>query len=199
VAGVRVSSNGNDVSFNNIASNGIGLDILGSSNKFKSGTIGPNGGGGVHIGAGKTGNTVSGATIQDNSMYGVWVEGNSNTIQDNKLFRNTLGISVSGASNKILKNAIETSGGDGIYVTGGSNTIQDNKVSKNGGDGIDIAGGAGNSLKGNASNSSGENAGFEFRRSVAVTNGGSNKADGSSIPSSSKCSAFFTGASSTCE
>ena len=75
-AGVRVSSNGNAVSFNNIAGTGIGLDVLGNNNTFKSGTIGPNAGG-VHIGAGKTGNTVSGATIQDNSLYGVWIEGSA--------------------------------------------------------------------------------------------------------------------------
>lgn len=199
VAGVRVSSNSNDVSFNNISSSGIGLDILGSSNKFKSGTIGPNTGGGVHIGAGKTGNSVSGATIQDNAGYGVWVEGNSNTISSNKLYRNALGIKITGASNQIKSNQVETSTGDGIYVAGNSNVIQDNKVSKNGGNGITVAAGTGNNLKSNSSNNSGENAGFEFARSVAIVNGGSNKADGKSIPSSAKCSAFFAGATASCE
>jgi parallel beta-helix repeat protein len=199
VAGVRVSSNGNDVSFNNITSSGIGLDILGSSNKFKSGTIGPNSAGGIHIGASKTGNNVSGATIQQNGLYGVWVEGSSNSIQSNKLYKNALGIKVTGASNQIKSNQVETSTGDGIYVAGNSNVIQDNKVSKNGGNGINVAAGTGNNLKSNASNNSGENAGFEFTRSVTVTNGGSNKADGSSIPTTSKCTTFFTGATANCE
>ncbi len=192
VAGVRVSSNGNSVSFNNIAGTGIGLDVLGSNNTFKSGTIGPNAGG-VHIGAGKTGNTVSGATIQDNSLYGVLVDGSSNTIQSNKLYRNAVAnILVAGASNKILSNGVESSLGDGIHVTGASNMIQDNKVSKNAGDGIEIFAGANNTLKSDASAASGENGGAEFKRSVVVINGGSNKADGTSIPAPTKCSTFFT-------
>ena len=192
VAGVRVSSNGNKVSFNNIAGTGIGLDVLGSSNTFKSGTIGPNAGG-VHIGVGKTGNSVSGATIQDNSLYGVWIEGSSNTLDGNKLYRNAVAnVWVTGASNKITSNGVESSSGDGIFVNGGSNLIQDNKVSKNTGDGIEIYGGASNTLKSDASNSSGENGGAEFKRSVVVVNGTGNKADGTGIPSAAKCSTFFT-------
>ena len=151
---MRVSSNGNKVSFNNIAGTGIGLDVLGNNNTFKSGTIGPNAGG-VHIGPGKTGNSLSGATIQDNSLYGVWIEGSSNTLQSTKLYRNAVAnILVSGASNKILGNGVESATGDGIYVTGGSNLIQDNKVSKNTGDGIEIFAGANNTLKSDASNNS---------------------------------------------
>ena len=82
------------------AGTGIGLDVLGSNNTFKSGTIGPNAGG-VHIGAGKTGNSLSGATIQDNGLYGVWIEGSSNTLDGNKLYRNAVAnVLVTGASNK---------------------------------------------------------------------------------------------------
>ncbi len=59
----------------------IGIDVLSNSNTLKSGTIGPNSGAGVHIGSGKTGNNVSGMTIQNNGNNGVLVEGNSNTIK----------------------------------------------------------------------------------------------------------------------
>ncbi len=202
-AGVRIDSNGNTVSFNNVASGGIGVEVLGSSNTLKSGTLGPNTGAGVHFGPASSYNTVSGATIQANGGGGVRVEGSFNTVSSNKILSNSAnGILVAGTKHTVKSNQVDSNTGDGINVPGTSNTFQDNKVSKNTGDGFDIIG-ASNNLKSNASNngSSGgstENGGAEFRRAVAVVNGGSNKADGTGIPSAAKCSTFFTSAT-TCE
>jgi parallel beta-helix repeat protein len=195
VAGVRISSNGNAVSWNAIAGNPIGLDVLGSTNVLKGSTIGPNSGSGVHFGPAATGNSLSGATIQDNAGNGIWIEGSSNTISSNKLYRNLNGIQVSGSSNTISSNTSESNtgagaDGDGIKVSGKNNQFKDNKESKNRGDGFEVAliTSTGNKLTSNASNNgssggSSENVGFEYRFVAAIVNGGSNKKDGASFAS----------------
>jgi uncharacterized repeat protein (TIGR01451 family) len=198
VAGVRISSNSNAVSWNAIAGNAIGLDVLGKSNTLKGSAIGPNAGAGVHFGPAASGNTLSGTTIRDNAGNGVWLEGSSNKVQSSKVLRNVPnGFLVSGAGNSILSNTIDANSGDGVYVTGTNNLFKGNKVSKNNDDGFDISG-SGNRLASNASNNGGsggssENGGYEYRLTVGAVNLGGNKADGIRIPKTSapqKCPTF---------
>jgi hypothetical protein len=195
VAGLRTKSgaNSNIISFNNVASSGIGIDLLSNSNALKSGTIGPNSGAGVHIGSGNTGNNVSGMTIQNNGNNGVFVEGNSNTIASNKLNTNSPnGIRVTGSTNTISANQSDTNGAAGFSIAGTGNVVKDNKANKNSQVGFDLFG-TGQKLTGSASST---NTLYDFRISAlsAVSSPSGNKADGSSIPSASKCTGFFTNA-----
>ena len=194
-AGVRILTNGNSVSFNNVASGGIGIDVQGNSNTLKSGTIGPNSGAGVKIGAGKTGNNVSGMTIQNNGDNGVLVEGNSNTIDSNKLSKNAPnGVKVTGGTNTISSNGSDENSGDGYNIAGSGTTLKNNKGQKNTGDGIDLSG-TGQKPTGNAPQT---NSGVAWRitgqPTTVVTGASSNKANGSSIPAATKCPGYFTNA-----
>lgn len=194
-AGVRIKAgaNGNSISFNNVASGGIGIDVLSNSNILKSGTIGPNAGAGVHIGPGNTGNSASGMTIQKNNNNGVLVEGNSNTISSNKLNTNSPnGIKVTGNTNTIQSNQSDSNTVGGHSIAGTSNIVKDNKANNNTQVGFDLSG-TGQKLTGSASNHSAAGV-FDYRISAttAVSAPSSNKADGSSIPSASKCTGFFT-------
>jgi hypothetical protein len=193
VAGVRINTNSNKISFNNVATSGagaIGIDILGNSNKLTSGTIGPNSGAGIHIGPGKTGNSVSGATIKDNTGNGVFVEGNSNTIKSNKLYTNApAGIRVTGNTNTIQSNQSDQNTGDGYNIAGTGNIVKDNKANKNTQDGFDLSG-SGQKVTGSASNQTTND--YRISAPSAVSSPSSNKSDGTSIPSTSKCTGFFT-------
>ena len=195
VAGLRTKSgaNSNNISFNNVASGGIGIDLLSNSNTLKSGTIGPNTGSGVHIGAGNTGNSVSGMTIQKNGSNGVLVDGNSNTISSNKLNSNAPnGIKVTGNTNTIQSNQSDSNTADGYNIAGTGNVVKDNKANKNGQDGFDLSG-TGQKLTGSASS---DNVSADYRISAvaAVSSPSGNKADGTAVPSAGKCTGFFTNA-----
>ena len=139
--GIRINSDKNSVSWNDVSGNGPpgGILVVGNSNILKGGTTGPNTGDGIKV----TGdsNTVSGASADGNS-------------------------------------------GNGIVVSGNSNQIKSNKASLNTGDGFQNAGGTSNKYSGNSSNTGGkENVGAEYRFVTAGVNGGSNRADGTNVPS----------------
>ena len=190
--GVKIMSDGNSVSFNNVASGGTGIEVCGNNNTLKSGTIGPNtGGAGVHIASGKTGNNVSGMTIQKNTGNGVLVEGNTNTINSNKLNSNSPnGIKVTGNTNPISSNQSDENTGDGYNIAGSSNIVKDNKANKNTQDGFDLSG-SGQKLTGAASST---NTVWDYNLSAAsaVSAPSGDKADGNSVPSVSKCNGLFT-------
>jgi hypothetical protein len=197
VAGLRTESgaNSNNISFNNVASTGIGIDLLSNSNTLKSGTIGPNSGAGVHIGSGNTGNNVSGRTIQQNNNNGVFVEGNSNTITSNKLNTNSpAGVKVTGGSNTISSNQSDQNNGKGYDIGGSGTTFTGNSGQKNTSDAI-VLSGTGQKVTSNAPQNTVSGL-FAWRivgtPATVVSSAGSNKANGSNIPTASKCANYFT-------
>jgi hypothetical protein len=193
--GVKILSNGNKVSFNNVASSGVGIGVFGNANELKSGTIGPNTGAGIHITSGKTGNTVTGMTIQNNGNNGVLVDGGSNSIKSNKLKANSPnGVKTTGAGNTVESNESSENNGDGYNIGGSSTTFKNNKGKKNTGDGVELSG-SGQKPTGDAPES---NTGVAWRivgtPATVVSSPSSNKANGSSIPSATKCPGYFTNA-----
>jgi hypothetical protein len=94
--------------------------------------------------------------IQDNSLYGIQVNGSSNELNGNdvgdKGHPNGAGIVVSGNSNNLHDNDVYGNTGDGVNVTGNTNTIKQNDIGEkdkgNGGDGIHVNG-YGNTIDGN--------------------------------------------------
>jgi len=203
--GIEVDGDSNRVSFNSVSGNGAGVDVEGSGNNVRGGTIEQNSGDGIAFGAAATGNVLQGATIQNNAGNGIAVAGDGNTIRDNaRVDQNGKnGILVSGSGNLIKGNTAGSSAGkgnqqDGFHVTGPGNTFDSNRSSANLGDGFDIAGGTAaqpNILKGNQSNqnnsgSTKENVGPEYRLLGTIKSLGGNKADNVSIPKSTKCRSF---------
>ncbi len=157
--GVHIKSSSNGVSFNSVSGSPVGVQIDGNSNDVRSGTISGNSTGVVIAGGS---NSLSGATIGPNTKDGVVVNGPNNTVKGNSASGN---------------------GWDGFRVTGTGTMLDSNKAYKNTGCGFAVAASAtGTKLKSNASNtgnsgSSNENAGYEYKFGVAVTNQGSNKKD----------------------
>jgi hypothetical protein len=132
VWGIRINSNGNNVSWNDVSGNGPpgGVLVVGSSNILKGGTTGPNTGDGIRI----TGNSnnLSGATADSNTGNGINVSGNTNTIKGNKASLNSGDgfANPSGTSNNYSGNSSDTGGKDNggaeyrfgtAGVNGGSN------------------------------------------------------------------------------
>jgi hypothetical protein len=77
---------------------------------------------------------------------GIKVAGNTNNIHDCDIYSNTShGVDIVGNTNIVKNNDIgeknKGNGGDGIHVVGIENLMEANDVFSNGGDGIDIAGG----------------------------------------------------------
>lgn len=201
--GVLILGSSNEVSWNAIAGNAIGLQVEGDSNDLRGGTIEDNAGHGVWFTSTAANNSLQGATIQTNGGNGILVDGTLNTIKSNSRvnLNGQNGIAVSGAENTVQSNTTEQNTLGGFIVTGAGNLLQDNKSNKNSGIGFDIGGGSSakpNRLKSNASNngsagSSSENGGAEFRLIDWVKNETGNKADNIAIPKTTsplKCAQF---------
>jgi parallel beta helix pectate lyase-like protein len=204
--GILVTGNSNSVSWNEITSCTVaGIRVEGNLNDLRGGTVDLNPGDGVQLGTTAAGNTFQGATVQQNGGNGIVVDGSGNSVLSNsRVDNNTLnGIAVTGNGNIIKGNSTGSGAGkgngeDGINVTGRGNTLDSNKSSANGGDGLDVSGGTAaepNALRGNQSNldkpgGKRENVGAEFRLLGTIKGLGGNKADGKSVPSSSKCRGF---------
>ena len=201
--GVLILGSGNEVSWNAIVENAVGMQVEGDSNDLRGGTIEENAGHGVWFTSTAANNSLQGATIQMNGGNGILVDGTLNTIKSNgRLNQNGLnGLAVTGVENTVQSNAAEQNALGGFIVTAAGNLLQDNKSSKNAGIGFDIGGGTSakpNRLKSNASNngsagSSSENGGAELRLIDWVKSEGGNKADNIAIPKTTsplKCSQF---------
>ena len=126
--GIRINSNGNNVSWNDVSGNGGpgGILVAGNSNTLKGGTVGPNNGDGIKITG--SSNTVSGATVDSNTGNGVFVSGGSNQIKSNKANLNGADgfQNFGGASNKYSGNSSNTGGKENAgaeyrFVTAGVN------------------------------------------------------------------------------
>ncbi len=202
--GVLVLGNLNSISWNEIAGNAVGIQVEGTGNDLRGGTVQKNTGDGVWFTSTATGNILQGATVQLNGGNGVLVDGTSNTIKSNgRLNQNALsGLAAPGQDNTVQSNAADQNTGSGFTITGPGNYLRDNKASKNTVFGFDVSGGTmakPNRLRGNASNNgssggSSENLSFEFQLFGYVKNeSGGNKADGIGIPKTVaplKCSQF---------
>ena len=130
-----------------------------------------------------------------NNTDGVFVEGYSNTIKSNKLPKNYSNVvKVTGNTNTIEANGADENYGDAYDIAGTGNTVKDNKANKNVGVGFDLSG-TGQKLTKSAPESNG---GVAWRitgtPSAVVTGAVDNKANGSGIPSASKCPSFFSNA-----
>jgi parallel beta-helix repeat protein len=114
--------------------NGVGVSIVGSGNELRS----ANG-------------------INFNTSGGVQVNGNNNSINNNRIESNTgTGLSAAGGGLDINKNIVTGNSGHGIVVVGcAANKIQENDVFSNGGAGI-IASGNGSLIKKNEVGDSGK-------------------------------------------
>jgi len=128
----------------------------------------------------------------------VLVDGSSNTITSNKLSKNSPnGVRVNaGSNNTISSNGSDENSGDGYNIAGSGTVLKDNKGQKNTGDGIELAG-TGQKPTGNAPTT---NTGAAWRINgtpatvVASGSASGNKANGNSIPTTTKCDKYFTNA-----
>ena len=218
---IKSGSNGNNISFNNVSSNGVGIEVCGNNNTLKSGTIGPvkpdvSTGAGVHIASGPpgnpvSGNTVSGMTITGNKGNGALIDGSGNTFTSNKLKSNSPnGVKVTGAGNTVSSNqSDENKGaapdGDGYKIGGSGTVLKENKGQKNDGDGIELSGTGQKPTKNQPTGTSGSatkpawhitGKAFDIVLQPGTTVAVDNKANGTSIPSATKCANFFTSSAS---
>src|SRR5262249_13994444 len=124
--GIRIDSDGNTVSWNDVSGNGGpgGILVKGNSNTLKGGTTGPNNNDGIKI----TGNnnSVSGATVNGNTGNGILVTGTGNQIKSNKAslngadgFRNEAGNNTY-SGNSSNTGGKENTGAEYSYVTAGT-------------------------------------------------------------------------------
>ncbi len=131
---------------------------------------------------------------------GVRATGNSNTLKGGDTGPNNGdGIQLAGNSNNLSGATADSNTANGIVASGNSNTIKGNRASLNTLDGYKNAAGTSNNYSGNSSNTGGkENGGAEYRFITAGVNGGSNRADGTNVPSAGKCPTF-PAAGTVCE
>lgn len=108
---------------------------------------------GISAGAGTPSNSLIQYNIcNNNALDGIFINGNSNSIQNNLSMYNgdfsEHGIDVNGNSNIMDSNRCIGNASDGINVYGDTNTIKNNWCERNGVDGIDIDGdnGVGNNV-----------------------------------------------------
>lgn len=87
-AGIEVSGNLNDVSWNSVRDSGEGVVVTGDLNKLRGGTVENNAGAGVELSATANSNSLSGATIRNNGGDGVLVDGTGNKLKSNKASNN---------------------------------------------------------------------------------------------------------------
>lgn len=190
--GIRVIGDSNDLLENTVVrNNDRGIEVMSSGNLLKKNAAAPLAG----VGDG-------------NGAEGIYVQGDGNVLEENKVFKNTGdGITVVGSVNLLKKNVAGSkegkgNGGNGIQVTGSANDLQDNVADANALDGFTISGGLSsadaNTLQKNKSNKPGtaasENLGAEYRLLDFVKNNrGANAADGITVPKTTaptKCVTF---------
>ncbi len=147
-------------------------------------------------------NSVSFNAVSGNKIEGVRIEGDSNTIKSGTISGNGIGVHLTSTANgnNVSGGTVQGNTGDGIFVEGSGNTLDSEKVYSNGGHGVHTTSTASSTTLKSVSSGNPENTGAEFLLGVAATNGGGNKADGTSIPktnSPTKCPTFP--AAGTCE
>ncbi len=158
-AGARnvVSGNGgegiliNITTGNLVLGNYVGIDAGGTLDLGNAAS-------GVNIKAGANGNTIGGAApgatnvISGNNTFGIWLDnGDSNTIQGNRIGTNAAGIA--GIANS-RQGIVIVNGSDGNLI-GGTASGAGNLVAYNTFDGLAITGGTGNAILGNTFHSNG--------------------------------------------
>src|SRR5262249_14672979 len=144
-AGTRVLivRDGNNVSWNSLNGNGVGMRVEGSSNVLTGGSVLSNLGNGVEL-IGNS-NTLQGATIQSNGGEGILVAGTGNIVQNNTRMdlNKGNGILVTGSSNTLTGNQAESGKGNsgcGLKVTGNTNQLTSNRMYSNLLDGFSVFG-----------------------------------------------------------
>jgi nitrous oxidase accessory protein len=138
--GIRLHSNYNTFSNNNISNNCYGLTLYSSDGNIVSGNnVVANECGAILLESSSNGNTISGNNIEDHAIY---VDGNYNIISDNTISRSIIeGMWVKGSYNFISGNTIAYNGlygNGGIYLPGSHNSIINNVILNNEDYGIDI-------------------------------------------------------------
>ena len=140
--GIRLRSNCNTITGNNISNNEDGLILWDSSDNTISGnTITSNNNFGIYLRYSSNRNTITSNTINSNSDYGIGLHiSDNNTITSNNIISNNNdGIYLYYSSdNTISGNTITSNNNFGIYLRYSSNrnTITVNTISNNGYDGI---------------------------------------------------------------
>jgi hypothetical protein len=93
------------------------------------------------------GNTLHNVTVERNATGGVVLQGNGNALDGVHAYTNSgpAGVQVTGDGNRVVGSAVGDRGrgndGTGILVAGRSNLVSGNTVLSNGGDGINVSGG----------------------------------------------------------
>jgi hypothetical protein len=116
--------------------------------------------------------------IRSNSLYGIYVKGNSNELNGNEVgvhnFPNGVGIRVEGNSNKIHDDGVEYNSGNGIEVAGNLNILTGEDVNYNGGIGLVVSGTSNQVIKFTQ---------FKFNGGGIVVSGKKNLLDGNKLES----------------
>ncbi|MGB3458549.1 MAG: NosD domain-containing protein [Halobacteriota archaeon] len=129
--GIKVTSNNNTITGNNVSSNGFGIYLSSSSNNSITGNNVNNNRGGISLSS-SSNNTITGNNVRNNNEEGIslYYSSNNNTITDNNICNNGgRGISLSYSSNNtITGNNVSNNGGRGIslYYSSNNNTLTDN-------------------------------------------------------------------------
>ena len=215
--GIKVNGNSNLVDGADVGDknkgNGSGICVTGNSNTLSENDVYANSGSGITVAGNSNTLTKNGVGDKDkaNGGDGINVNGSGNALSENNVFfSGGNGIVVTGNTNTFTKNVSGDSkkgnGLDGFAVAGYGNSFTENKASGNGGYGFNVSGGTvggPNSLKSNVSNTgssggSGENSLAEYLLGNYVrNNGGGNKADGTTVPSATKCTLTFPATNAT--
>ena len=129
------SSSNNTVSGNNVANNGIGIDIVSSSsNDTVSGNNITNNRDGIVLAYSSNYNTVSGNNVTSNTQRGVWLDlSSNNTVSGNSITANNLaGIDLEYSSNNSISGNNIANNGYGIELYSSfNNTVSGNNITSN--------------------------------------------------------------------
>jgi len=142
-AGIKVTSNSNNISCNNASNNWEGIVLRESSNNTITGNdAGNNYMYGICLDH-SSNNTITGNNVNNNNWYGICIDfsSNINTISGNTVSNNNEGIIIwNSSSNTIKGNTVSNNDRSGIYLhwAASSNIITGNTVSNNNWNGIRI-------------------------------------------------------------
>ena len=155
--GWRVGGNGGHA-LKSVRASGAGqygIQLLSNGNSVEGASVQQNGRHGVFVSG--AANTISGSTAQSNGQNGFNVAGGTNLLDANAATSNTGdGFKIDGSGNTIKGGSIAQSNGQsGFNVVGGNNLLDANAANTNTGNGFKISG-AGNTIRSNAAQSNGQ-------------------------------------------
>ena len=130
--GIKVTSNNNTITGNNVSNNnrgGISLNDYNKNNTITGNNISNNGGSGIYLLSSNNNNTVTGNNISNNSGSGIYLDdyNKNNTITGNNISNNGVGIYIYNSSNNSITGNTHVNDGLSVYFSY-QNTVEDNTV-----------------------------------------------------------------------